>query len=113
MPDGTYGGNPGGFVVESSEGNFYYAGDTALTLDMKLIGEGPRLKFAVLPIGDTFTMGVEDAIRAAELVHCVEVLGVHYDTFPPIRIDHQQAVKRFADARKRLHLLMPGESHEF
>ena len=52
MPDGTYGGNPGGFVVESSEGNFYYAGDTALTMDMKLIGESTKLKFAVLPVGD-------------------------------------------------------------
>ena len=49
LPDGTYGGNPGGFVVESAEGNFYYSGDTALTMDMKLIGESTRLTFAALP----------------------------------------------------------------
>jgi L-ascorbate metabolism protein UlaG (beta-lactamase superfamily) len=81
LPDGTYGGNPGGFVIESPEGNFYYSGDTALTMDMKLIGESTRLTFAVLPIGDNFTMGVADAVKAAEFVRCDEILGVHYDTF--------------------------------
>src|SRR5690348_2619076 len=89
FPDGTYGGNPGGFVVESDEGNFYYSGDTALTLDMKLIGESTRLKWAALCVGDNFTMGAEDAVKAAEFVNCNEVLGVHYDTFPPIKIDHK------------------------
>jgi L-ascorbate metabolism protein UlaG (beta-lactamase superfamily) len=57
MPDGSYGGNPCGFVIESSDGNFYYSGDTALTLDMKLIGEQTKLRFAALPIGDYYTMG--------------------------------------------------------
>ncbi|HHY86154.1 MAG TPA: metal-dependent hydrolase [Verrucomicrobia bacterium] len=113
LPDGSYGGNPGGFVIESSAGNFYYSGDTALTMDMKLIGELFRLKFAVLCVGDTFTMGVEDAIRAADMVGCSEVLGVHYDTFPPIRIDHADAVAKFKAVGKQLHLLKPGESREF
>ncbi|MEI8042322.1 MAG: metal-dependent hydrolase [Verrucomicrobiota bacterium] len=113
MPDGTCGGNPGGFVVESQEGNFYYSGDTALTLDMKLIGESTKLDFAVLCIGDNFTMGVEDAIKAAEFVRCDEVLGVHYNTFPPIKIDGQAAISRFQANRKNLHLLLPGESHSF
>ena len=63
MPDGTYGGNPGGFVVESPDGSFYYSGDTALTLDMKLIGESTRLKFAALCIGDNFTMGGPNALQ--------------------------------------------------
>ena len=93
LPDGTYGGNPGGFVVSSAEGNFYYSGDTALTLDMRLIGEATRLKFAALCIGDNFTMGVDDAIKAAEFVRCNEVLGLHYNTFPPIRIDTHAAVE--------------------
>src|SRR5438105_13218453 len=66
MPDGSYGGNPCGFVIESPDGNFYYSGDTALTYDMKLIGEATKLNFAILPIGDFFTMGIEDALRAAE-----------------------------------------------
>lgn len=113
FPDGTYAGNPGGFVVESSEGNFYFSGDTALTMDMKLIGESTRLNFAVLCIGDNFTMGVEDAIQAASFVRCDNILGVHYDTFPPIKIDHEQAVAKFAAAGKKLHLLRPGESREF
>jgi L-ascorbate metabolism protein UlaG (beta-lactamase superfamily) len=111
--DGSYAGNPGGFVVESKEGNFYYSGDTALTLDMKLIGDSTRLKFAALCIGDNFTMGVDDAIRAADLVQCQEILGVHYNTFPPIKIDEKEAVKKFQAARKSLHLLAPGQAHDF
>jgi L-ascorbate metabolism protein UlaG (beta-lactamase superfamily) len=112
MPDGTDGGNPGGFVVETGAGNFYYSGDTALTLDMKLIGESTRLSFALLCIGDNFTMGLDDAIRASEFVGCDRVIGVHYDTFPPIRIDHQEAVRKFKGAGKELLLLKIGESVE-
>jgi L-ascorbate metabolism protein UlaG (beta-lactamase superfamily) len=113
LPDGTYGGNPGGFVVESDEGNFYYSGDTALTMDMKLIGESTPLRFAALCIGDNFTMGIDDAIRAAQYVRCKEVLGLHYNTFPPIQIDPPAAVERFDAAHQHLHLLLPGESHNF
>jgi L-ascorbate metabolism protein UlaG (beta-lactamase superfamily) len=113
LPDGAYGGNAGGFVVESAEGNFYYSGDTALTLDMKLIGEGPPLKFAALCIGDNFTMGVEDAVKAAEFVRCQEVLGLHYDTFPPIQIDQAAAANTFKAAGKNLRLLKPAESMNF
>lgn len=113
LPDGAYAGNPGGFVVESNEGNFYYAGDTALTMDMKLIGESTKLLFAALPVGDNFTMGVEDAIKAAEFVRCQEILGLHYNTFPPIEIDSKAAVEKFNGARKKLYLLLPGESHVF
>jgi L-ascorbate metabolism protein UlaG (beta-lactamase superfamily) len=113
LPDGAYGGNPGGFVVESADGNFYYSGDTALTMDMKLIGEATRLTFAALCIGDNFTMGVEDAIKAAEFVRCTEVLGLHYNTFPPIQIDSADAVAKFKAAHQRLHLLAPGEAHTF
>jgi L-ascorbate metabolism protein UlaG (beta-lactamase superfamily) len=113
LPDGTYGGNPGGFVVETAEGNFYYSGDTALTMDMKLIGESTKLKFAALPIGDNFTMGVEDAIKAAEFVRCQDVLALHYNTFPPIQIDTAAAAERFKAAGQRLHLLQPGRSQDF
>lgn len=113
LPDGTYGGNPGGFVVETPRGNFYYSGDTALTMDMKLIGESTPLNFAALCLGDTFTMGPEDAARAAEFVRCKVVLGLHFDTFPPIRIDHEGAVKLFAKAGINLHLLNPGEFRDF
>lgn len=113
LPDGTYAGNPGGFVIESSEGNFYYSGDTALTLDMKLIGESTRLRFAALCMGDNFTMDFQDAVKAADFVRCSDVLGLHYDTFPPIKMDHQAAMDRFKAAGKHLHLLEPGATHEF
>ena len=113
LPDGSYGGNPGGFVVESAQGNFYYSGDTALTMDMKLIGESTRLAFAALCVGGTFTMDAADAVQAARLVDCDEIVGVHYDTFPPIKIDHDEARKLFQAAGKRLHLLKIGESRMF
>lgn len=112
LPDGSYGGNPGGFVVDTAEGAFYYAGDTALTLDLQLIGEEFQLRFAVLPIGDNFTMGTKDATRAAALVKCREIVGVHYDTFPPIRIDKAKAAATFHAADLRLHLPKIGETIE-
>jgi L-ascorbate metabolism protein UlaG (beta-lactamase superfamily) len=110
LPDGSSGGKPGGFVVETEAGNFYYSGDTALTLDMKLIGESTKLKFAALCVGDNFTMGADDAVKAAEFVRCSQILGVHFDTFPPIQIDHAAAKKKFDAADKTLHLLRPGET---
>jgi L-ascorbate metabolism protein UlaG (beta-lactamase superfamily) len=112
LPDGAYGGNPGGFVVESSEGNFYYSGDTALTMDMQLIGASTQLRFAALCLGDNFTMGVSDAAQAADFVRCKEVLGLHYNTFPPIQIDGPAAVAQFKAAGKNLHLLQPGEARD-
>ena len=113
MPDGSSGGNAGGFVIESRDGNFYFSGDTALTLDMKLIGESTPLKFAALCIGDNFTMGADDAVKAADFVRCNEILGVHYDTFPEIKIDHDIAVEKFRAVGKTLHLLRPGETYDF
>jgi len=110
MPDGSYGGNPCGFIVESSDGNFYYSGDTALTLDMKLVGEGIQLRFAVFPIGDFFTMGIEDAVRAAEFAGVKKFVGVHYDTFPPIKLDHAAAMKTAEAAGLRLLLPKIGET---
>ena len=110
LPDGTPGGNPGGFVVESADGNFYHCGDTALTLDMQLIGESTRLRFAALCIGDNYTMGIDDAVRAADFVRCERVLGIHYDTFPHIRIDHEEARRKFSAAGKDLVLMGIGET---
>ena len=112
MPDGSYGGNPCGFIIESRDGNFYYSGDTALTMDMKLIGEQTKLRFAVLPIGDFFTMGIADALRAADLVGVTKIVGVHYDTFPPIKLDHAAAVSAAHAAGKELLLPEIGESIE-
>ena len=110
MPDGSYGGNPCGFVIESPDGNFYYSGDTALTYDMKLIGEATKLNFAILPIGDFFTMGIEDALRAAEFVGTSKIVGVHYDTFPPIKLDRNAALAAARAAGKELLLPAIGET---
>lgn len=109
FPDGTYGGNPGGFVIEGEHKNIYIAGDTALTMDMKLIPLRTKLDLAILPIGSNFTMDVEDAITAAEFVACDKVLGVHYDTFGYIEINHEEAIKKFFNSGKDLMLLKIGD----
>ena len=110
FPDGTYGGQPGGFILESEEGNIYIAGDTALTMDMKLIPLQTKLDLAVLPIGDNFTMGIESAVIAADFIECSTILGYHYDTFGYIEIDHSEAKSKFSKAGKELHLLDIGKS---
>lgn len=111
LPDGTYGGNPGGFVVWDEKVSFYIAGDTALTRDMELIPMTcPKLDFAFLPIGDNFTMGIDDAIIASELVQCKRIIGCHYGTFGYIEIDEKAAIQSFADAGKELILIEVGGS---
>jgi L-ascorbate metabolism protein UlaG (beta-lactamase superfamily) len=110
LPDGSSGGNPGGFVVQSEEGTFYFAGDTALTYDMKLIGEEFKIDFAVLPIGDNFTMGIKDALKAADFVGTEKIIGMHYDTFPYIKIDKEAALSAAKSAGKELLLLSIGKS---
>lgn len=112
LPDGTYGGNPGGFVFKTAEKTFYYSGDTALTYDMKLIAEEFQVDFAFLCIGDNFTMGVQDGIKAAQFVETDHVVGMHFDTFPPIAIDHDKAVADFQAVGKTLKLPKIGESFE-
>ncbi|RZL30210.1 MAG: metal-dependent hydrolase [Pedobacter sp.] len=112
FPDGSYGGNPAGFVIEGENKNIYIAGDTALTFDMQLIPLRTNLDLAILPIGDNFTMDIEDAIIASDFVECDKILGYHFDTFGYIEINHQEAVKKFFDAGKDLMLLEIGESIE-
>ncbi|HNQ13467.1 MAG TPA: metal-dependent hydrolase [Bacteroidia bacterium] len=110
LPDGSYGGNPMGFLVESPEGNFYYAGDTALTLDMQLIGEYKKIDFAFLPLGNNYTMGVDNAIIASGFIKCNNIIGMHYDTFDLIRIDHNEAIEKFTASGRTLHLIPIGET---
>jgi L-ascorbate metabolism protein UlaG (beta-lactamase superfamily) len=114
LPDGTYGGNPGGFVITSKDKNFYHAGDTALTLDMQLIPQsGIKLDLAMLPVGDNFTMGYEDAAMAAEMIQCDTIIAMHYDTFGYIQIDHQKAVDAFQAKGKELIFMEIGEERTF
>lgn len=112
LPDGSYGGVACGFAFQTTDGNFYYSGDTALTLDMKLIPEWTTLDFAVLPVGDGLTMGVGDAIKASHFVGVKKVVGVHYDTFGFIKIDHRKAIDSFKEAGMTLHLLDIGSVTE-
>ncbi|MDX1942647.1 MAG: metal-dependent hydrolase [Saprospiraceae bacterium] len=113
FPDGSYGGNPGGFVIWNDQNCFYYAGDTALTMDMKLIPMTcPKLDFAILPIGDNFTMSYDDACIASDFIECEKIIGCHYDTFGYIKIDHDAAKNAFAKRGKELILLSIGESLE-
>jgi L-ascorbate metabolism protein UlaG (beta-lactamase superfamily) len=110
--DGSYAGTASGFVVTTADGNFYYSGDTALTLDMTLIKNYADIDFAVFPIGDMLTMGIEDAVEAAGFVETTEVIGVHYDTFGFIKIDKEEAVRRFYASSLTQHLPEIGETIE-
>jgi len=110
LPDGSYGGLAAGFVVEAEGKTFYFAGDTALTYDMKLIGEQYKLDFAVLPIGDNYTMGIEDALIAADWVGTSKIIGMHYDTFPVIKIDQEATQEKAKLAGKELVLLQIGQT---
>ena len=113
LPDGANGGNPAGFVVWNEAQCFYFAGDTALTMDMKLIPAlCPKLDIAMLPIGDNFTMGYEEALMASDFLQCERILGIHYDTFGLIKIDHQQVLDAFKARGKELILLPIGKSIE-
>jgi len=112
MPDGSSGGHPNGLLVSLNDGHdLYIAGDTALTYDMKLIGEAGGVDLAFLPIGDNFTMGPDDAVMAAQFVKAKQVIPVHYNTFPPIRQDaHAFAEKLLRQAEIDCTVLAPGES---
>ena len=112
FPDGSYGGNPAGFLINYKDQTIYISGDTALTMDMKIIPHQYKVDLAILPIGNNYTMGVRDALTAAKFVETNNVLGVHYDTFDVIKIDKEASKRKFSDAHKRLHLLEIGNSLE-
>jgi L-ascorbate metabolism protein UlaG (beta-lactamase superfamily) len=93
-PDGTYTGNPCGFLLTMDGKTLYHSGDTALFYDMKLIGDMNTLAVAMLPIGDNFTMGIDDAVKAAEFLHPQLVVPMHYNTFDVINTDPQEFVQK-------------------
>ena len=112
LPDGSYGGNPLGYVINTTAGNFYVAGDTALTMDMQLIPYWSTLDFAILPIGSNYTMSAADAVIASDFIKCDKIIGVHYNTFDIIKIDVAAAKSVFEKAGKTLLLPDPGASIE-
>ncbi|MEW6181310.1 MAG: metal-dependent hydrolase [Chloroflexota bacterium] len=111
LPDGSYGGNPAGFLLTTNEGQkVYMAGDTGLFGDMRLIGE-EGIDLAVLPIGDNYTMGPADALRAVKLLTPKHVIPIHYDTFPLIAQDVQQWARQVEqETHSKVHILKPGQS---
>ncbi len=112
LPDGTYAGHPMGFVISAEGKNLYYSGDTALTMDMQLIALDHRIDVAFLCMGDNFTMGPDDAVRAAEFVKTKKVIGMHFDTFPYIVIDHSKTTEQFKKAGLELILPAVGQTFE-
>ena len=112
MPDGAYGGNPGGFLMHGGEKKFYYSGDTCLMMDMQLIPRYAKLDFAILPVGGNFTMDADDAVIAADFIQCDKIIGIHFDTFGYIKIDHDKTKEKFKAAGKELILPKIGETIE-
>lgn len=112
LPDNSYGGNPVGFLLNTDAGNIYFAGDTGLFYDMKLIGE-EDVAVAVLPIGDNFTMGPEDSIRAIRLLDADVVIPHHYNTWPLIEQDVDAWAKAVqAETSAKAMVLPTNQSHE-
>lgn len=108
FPDGKYGGNPAGFLIDYNDLTIYVSGDTALHMDMQIIPHQYKINLAIFPIGNNYTMGVRDALTAAKFVDSYHTLGVHYDTFEVIKIDKESSKRKFADAHRKLHLLPIG-----
>lgn len=112
MPDGSYGGNPCGLLLTISGKTIYHAGDTGLFSDMKLIGER-GVDLAILPIGDNFTMGPADALRAVQFIQPAQVIPIHYGTFPLIAQDPRAwAAEVEQQTTSRVVVLSPGETLE-
>ena len=112
LPDGSYGGNPAGFLLTLQGKKIYHACDTGLFYDMKLIGE-EGLDLAILPIGDNFTMGPDDALRAVKLLEPKAVIPIHYDTFDVIQQDpHAFAQRVEAETSAKCVVLKPGETYD-
>ena len=108
FPDGSYGGNPAGFLIDYNDETIYIAGDTALHYDMKIIPHQYKVNLGIFPIGNNYTMEVRDALTAARFVEVDNVLGVHYDTFPVIKINKESSKQKFKDDHRRLHLIEIG-----
>jgi L-ascorbate metabolism protein UlaG (beta-lactamase superfamily) len=112
LPDGTYGGNPAGVLLEIEGKRVYHAGDTGLFYDMKLIGDR-RVDLALLPIGDNFTMGPEDALEAVKLLRPAVVIPMHYGTFDVVKQDPMAFKQKVeSETRSKCVVLKSGESFE-
>lgn len=114
FPDGSYGGEPCGYLFRFEGKNLYFAGDTSVTADMALFPQlFGNIDMAILPIGGHYTMCAKKAsFASAELLKTKKVIGCHFDTFPPIEINHEEAMARFAERNVELLLPRLGEIFE-
>lgn len=111
-PDNTYGGEPAGVVLTIDEKTIYHTGDTGLFYDMKLIGEMTPLDYMLLPIGDNFTMGITDAVKAVELANPGLAIPMHYNTFPVIEADPEEFKAKVEAIGKKARVMEFGEEIE-
>ncbi len=108
-----YLGNPMGVLLMAGGKTLYHAGDTGLFLDMQLIGEMNKIDTALLPIGDNFTMGIDDAVKAAELLNARVTIPMHYNTFDLINQDASVFTSRVAKKGQQARILNVGDSYDF
>lgn len=113
LPDFRYMGEPGGIVMDIGGKTVYHAGDTGLFYDMKLIGEMNDIDIFLCPIGDNFTMGIDDAVKATEFVNPELVIPIHYNTFPLIEADPKEFKEKVEKIGKKCRIMEFGETIEF
>jgi L-ascorbate metabolism protein UlaG (beta-lactamase superfamily) len=111
-PDGQYVGEAAGVILNIDDKTIYHTGDTGLFLDMKLIGELNNIDYMLLPIGDNFTMGIEDAVRAVEFVNPITAIPIHYNTWPPISADPNKFKKLLNEMGRECIVINFGEEIE-
>lgn len=111
-PEGAYAGEPAGVLLTIDEKTVYNTGDTGLFLDMKLIGEMNSIDYMLLPIGDNFTMGIDDAVKAVEFANTKVAIPMHYNTWPPIEVDPQEFKRKVLAIKKECTILNFGEEIE-
>lgn len=112
LPDGSYAGDPAGIIIKSNGKTIFHSGDTALFLDMKLIGEMNKIDHAFLPIGDNYTMGIDDAVKAAEFLNTQNVTPIHYNTFDVIKADSGEFKRKIESTGRNCHVMASGETIE-
>lgn len=112
LPDGTYAGNPAGVLLSIDNKTIFHAGDTSLFYDMKLIGETNKIDIAFLPIGDNYTMGIDDAVKAAEFLRAEMIVPIHYDTYEVIKADPNEFKRKIESIGKKCLVMKPGDAIE-
>lgn len=108
-PDGTYLGNPAGIIIKTNGKTIYHAGDTALTYDMKLLSEQFDVDIMFVPIGDNFTMGINDAVKAVQFVDPKFAVPIHYNTFPQIKANPEEFIDKLKAVGKLGKVMEFGE----